>query len=109
MVEFKMKMNGKGQKSVLGMSLLVVAFVLILASFATIEPLKENLDDARDNTSLNCPGTTGFNQTDYDDDTDFEKLVRRPTCFVTGMTLVYFIGAFFIGVIVWVVANWRRI
>ena len=59
-------MNKKAQKGVFGFSLVVVAFVLILVLLAIIEPFKESLDDTRDTTSLNCPGTTNFNQTDYE-------------------------------------------
>lgn len=103
-------MNGKkSQIGVIGFALLVAAFVFIITAFVTIDPLKENLDVARDNTSLNCPGTTGFNQTDYDDDTAFERQVRRPTCFVTGLTMVYFIGSFLIAVLVWVSVKWRKL
>ena len=102
--------NKKAQKSgVFGFALLVVALIFILALFALIDPFKEFLDTARDNDSLNCPGTTGFNQTDYDDDNTLQKLTRRPTCFVTGMTMVYFIGAFLIGTIAWVIKNWRKL
>ncbi len=104
-------MNKKGQKGVFGFALLVLAFVFIIGAFATIDPLKETLDDARDTTSLNCRGTTGFNQTAFDDDEDnnINKLTRRTTCFVTGLTLVYFIGAFLIATLIWVVAKWRSI
>ena len=96
-------------KAVFGFGLLTVLFVLIIAVFATIPAFKETLDDVRDTTSLNCPGTSGFNQTDYDDDTKVEKLTRRPVCFVTGFSMVYFIGSFIIAVFVWLVANWRRV
>ena len=102
-------MNNKGQKAVIGISLLVVAFIFIITSFATIDPLKENLDISRNNTALNCPGTPGFDQTDYDNDTDFERRVRRPTCFVTGISMVYFVGTFFIATLVWMIAQWRRL
>lgn len=104
------RMNKKAQKSgVFGFALLAVGLIFILTSFALIDPFKEFLDTARDTSSLNCPGTTNFNQTDYDDDNSLEKLTRRPTCFVTGMLMVYFIGAFLISVMVWIVANWRRL
>ncbi|KKN69580.1 hypothetical protein LCGC14_0438830 [marine sediment metagenome] len=102
-------MNKRGQKAVFGFSLLIVLFLLIIAAFATIEPFKETLDDVRDTTSLNCPGTLTFNQTDYDDDNSLEKLTRRPTCFVTGISMVYFIGAFVIASIMWLTTNWRKI
>lgn len=102
-------MNKRGQKSSFGLVFVVVAFLLIISSFALIDPLIESLNTARDNTELNCPGTLTFNQSDYADDSDFERLVRRPTCFATGFLLVYFIGAFVIGVFVWTMKNWRRI
>lgn len=102
-------MNKKGLSAVFGFALLTVLFVLIIAASATIEPFKESLDDIRDTTSLNCPGTPSFNQTDYDDDTKTERLTRRPTCFVTGMSMVYFIGSFIIAAFVWLMTNWRRV
>ncbi len=102
--------NKKAQKSaVLGLALVMAFFVFVLVLFALIDPFKENLDTARDNTDLNCPGTAGFDQTDFNNDTNFEKLVRRPTCFVTGITMIYFIGAFLIASVVWVARNWRLI
>ncbi len=102
--------NKKGQKSgVFGFALLVVLLIFILTLFALISPFKEFLDTARDNDELNCPGTTGFDRADYDNDNTLEKLTRRPTCFVTGMSMVYFIGAFLIAAIAWTVNNWRRL
>ena len=101
--------NIKAQKGVFGFALLAVLFVFVLALFSTIDPFKEFLDTARDNDSLNCPGTTGFDQTDYDDDNTLEKLTRRPTCFVTGISMVYFIGAFLIAAITWTIKNWRKL
>lgn len=102
-------MEKKAQKSVLGFALIVVLLVLVLTAFAIIDPFKESLDDARDTTSLNCPGTLSFNQTDYADDNKFERLTRRPTCFVTGISMVYFIGVFLIAVFTWVGRNWRKL
>ncbi len=102
-------MNKKAQKSSFGFALLILAFLFIITAFATIDPLKETLDEARDGTSLNCPGTLNFNQTDYDNDNSLERLTRRPTCLVTGFSMVYFIGSFIIAVSIWVVANWRRL
>lgn len=102
-------MNNRGQKSVFGFALILIAMLFIITAFVTIEPIKEFLDDARGSTALNCPGTTNFNQTDWDDDEKIQKLTRRPTCFVTGFTLVYFIGAFIVAVFVWVTVNWRKL
>lgn len=104
-------MNNKGQKTVFGFALVAVAFIFIVTAFATIQPFKETLDNARDTSSLNCQGTDGFNQTAFNDDNDnkINKLTRRTTCVATGFGMVYFIGAFIIGVIVWVVRNWGKL
>ena len=102
-------MNKKAQASIIGFSLLVALFLFVIVVFATIEPMKESLDNNRGNSSgLNCPGTPDFVQDNYDDDTDFEKLVRRPPCFIMGISMVWFVGAFLIAAIVWVARNWRR-
>ncbi len=102
-------MNKRGQKAVFGFALLAVATVFLISILSTVDLFKEVLDDVRDTTSLNCPGTSGFNQTDYDDDTDTERLTRRPTCFITGISMVYFVGSFIIALAVWLIANWRKI
>ncbi len=101
-------MNKKGQ--IVGAALLLAVFVFSLVLFSTIDPLKENLDTARDNTELNCRGTPGFNETAFDNDetSKLNKLTRRPTCFVTGLTMVYFIFSFLITMIVWLARNWTR-
>lgn len=100
--------NKRGQNTTLGFVLIILVFIFILTSFVTIAPFKESLDTARDTTSLNCPGTASFNQSDYEDDNDLERLTRRPTCFVTGISMVYFIGSFVIASFVWLVSNWRK-
>lgn len=102
-------MNRRAQKSVFGFTLLILLFVFIIGAVTTIEPLKETLNATRSSSSLNCPGTDSFNQSDYDDDTDSQKLVRRPVCFVTGFTMVYFVGSFIIAAFVWLVINWRKV
>ncbi len=99
----------KGQASAIGFALLTVFLVIAIVAFATIEPLKEALDDARDTTELNCPGTSTFDQVDYANDTTLERLTRRPTCFVTGFGMVWFIVAVITGGLTWVVSNWRRV
>ncbi|KKN08449.1 hypothetical protein LCGC14_1056530 [marine sediment metagenome] len=101
-------MNSKGQ--MVGFALLTAVFVFILVAFVTIEPLKETLDTARDSTALNCKGTTNFNQTAFDDDegNTINKLTRRPTCFVTGLSMVWFIFVYVIAVIMWLGNNWRK-
>ncbi len=95
--------------STLGFAILIVAFVLMLALFATIEPFKESLDEVRGNPALNCPGTPNHNATAYGEDDSFNRLTRRPTCFVTGITMVYFIGSFLIALVAWVGVSWRRL
>ncbi len=100
-------MNRKGSLMV-GSAIVIVVFLLMITAFATIEPLKESLDVARNGTSLNCPGTSGFDLSDFEDDTDFEKRVRRPTCFVTGISMVWFIGGFVIAAIVWGYRQWLK-
>lgn len=103
-------MNTKGQgQFAIGMAILVAAFIFLLALFSTIDPLKENLDTIRGNSALNCPGTPDFNQSSFDDDTDLQKLGRRSTCFVTGITMVWLVGSFLIGLVIWVFKNWTGI
>jgi len=102
-------MNKKAQRGVFGFSLLVVAFVLILVLLSIVEPFKESLDDTRNTDELNCPGTVNFNSTAYSEDTEFQKLVRRPTCFITGISMVYFVIAFVIALFSWVGVNWRKV
>jgi len=97
-------MNRKAQ--VRGFALLTVFMLLFLGLMATIDPFKEVLDEARGNAFLNCPGTPNFNQTDFDDDDRFDKLNKRPTCFITGISMVWFVGAFLIASVMWLVRNW---
>lgn len=104
-------MNNKGLFG-LGFAFLLVFFIIAMTTFAFIEPFKENLDTARGgsgiNTDLNCPGTLTHNVADYENDTTFEKLVKRPTCFVTGNIMVLFVFAVLFVGITWVVKNWRK-
>lgn len=102
-------MNKKGQKSVLGFSLLILVFLFIITSFVFIEPFKETFDTIRGSSNLNCRDVAGFNATDYADDTTLEKLTRRPTCVATGFTTVWFIFAWIIAVVTWAVRNWKKI
>ncbi len=101
-------MNNKGQLGTMGFALVMVFFIIAVVLFSTIEPFKENLNVVRDNKSLNCPGTLGHDVTDYNNDTAFERLVRRPTCFVTGFSMVYFISSVLIASAVWVIRNWSK-
>ncbi len=103
-------MNNKGQ--MMGFALLIAAFLFILSAFALITIFKDTLDDARDTTSLNCRGTPTFNQTAFDQDTAnssaLAKLTRRPTCFVTGISMVWFELTFLFAVVIWLVNNWTK-
>lgn len=102
-------MNKKAQKTLIGFALLTVALVLLLAALSTIDVFKESLDEVRGNENLNCPGTPNFNQTTYDEDTGTNNAtVRRPTCFVTGISMVWFIGAFLLALVSWIVGNFRK-
>ncbi len=93
----------------LGFALLVVFLLLMITTFSFIDPLKEALDNNRGNSTLNCPGTPTHDPLNYADDSSSEKLVRRPTCFVTGISMVWFIAAFLIAAVMWVVKNWRKV
>lgn len=99
-------MNNRGQ---LGLVFLIVFFVIALVLFSIIDPFKEQLDVNRGGDALNCPSAPDFDQVDYENDTEFERLVRRPTCFVTGISLVWFVGAVLIAGVGWVVTNWKRV
>ncbi len=102
--------NNKGQ--IIGFALLIAAFIFILIAFALIPIFKDTLDDARDTTSLNCRGTSTFNETAFQDDTDnstaLARLTRRPTCFITGISLVWFELAFLFAVFMWLSRNWIK-
>lgn len=100
-------MNNKAQFLV-GFGLLMVAFILFLTAFALIDIFKETLDDSRGDVNLNCPGTPNHNSTAYAEDGEFNRLVRRPTCFVTGISMVWFIGTFLIATISWATLNFRK-
>ena len=97
-------MNNKGQAFLVW---LLVAFVFIMVLFSTIDPLKESLDTIRGGAGLNCQGTPTFNQTAFDNDegNSLNELTRRPTCFATGLTVVWFVIAFLIAVVAWVAKN----
>lgn len=100
-------MNTKGQA--FGFAILVIFFILVLGLVATLNPLKEVFDDFRGNPALNCPGSSNFTQALFDADNSdkFAKLNKRTTCFVTGIGIVWFIGAFFLAAVAWLVRNWR--
>lgn len=102
-------MNKKGQKMLIGFALSMVVLLLILVTFGLIPVFKESLDESRGNINLNCPGTPDFDQTVYDGDGDFNQTVRRPTCFITGISMIWFIGAFLLSLFVWLVSNFRGV
>ncbi len=104
-------MNSKGQ-GVIGTALLLVFFLLSLTLFGLIPVFIEVLDDVRDNSSLNCQGTSTFNATAFQEDSDnassLSRLTRRPTCVITGFAMVWFVLAFLIAATVWLANNWTR-
>ena len=104
-----MNKQGQGRFFIRGFAFLTVFLLLFLGLMATIEPFKEVFDDVRGNAFLNCPGTPDFNQSDFDDDDKFDKLNKRPVCFVTGIGMVWFVGSFLIVSVVWVFRNWLNI
>ena len=103
-------MNKKGQQALVGFSLVMVVFIFFLVAFGLIGIFKESLDEIRGTESINCPGTPGFNQTQFDEDEtfDFNQTVRRPTCFVTGVSMVWFISAFLLASVSWLAINFRK-
>lgn len=94
------------RKGQMGMVFLLIYLLIIITAFAFIEPLKESLDENRDADTLNCPGMSDFNQTDYDQQNTLEKLTYRPTCLATGLSLVYFEGMILVVGAAWVYRNW---
>jgi len=103
-------MNKRGQQALVGFSLLMVFFIFVLVIFGLIPVFKESLDEIRGTESINCPNTPGFNQTQFDEDDAFEfnQTVRRPTCFVTGVSMVWFISAFLLASVSWLAINFRK-
>ena len=105
-------MKSKKAKGGVGFVIVLVAFLLIITSFSLIPIFKESLDDIRDTNSLNCQGTTNFNATAFQEDTDnstaISRLTRRPTCFVTGISMVWFQLSFLFAVVMWVGANFGK-
>lgn len=96
-------MNSRGQ---IGMAFLLVFLLMVITAFAFIEPLKESLNNNRGGSTLNCPGTSDFNQTAYDAQNTFEKLTYRTTCAATGFSLVYFEGMILVVGIAWLYRHW---
>jgi hypothetical protein len=90
------------------MGFAMVFFLLVVTAFATIEPLKEALDVNRGTSNLNCPGTPDHDAATYSNQTDFQRLVSRPTCFVTGISMVWFIFAVLLAGFTWTFKKWTR-
>lgn len=92
-------MNNKGQVwAIYGL----VVFIAIILLFSILYPFLDGMDSARSHESgLNCPGVSDFDETDYLNDTIDEKVIRRPTCFLTGITPLYFIGSFLVSLGIW--------
>lgn len=107
-------MNKKGQSFQVGAVFLLIFLMLAITLFGLIDPIKETLDVNRNYTiqgeviGLNCPGVEGHNAEDYANDTTSERLIRRPTCFVTGISLVWFVSVVLFVGLGWVVRNWRQ-
>jgi hypothetical protein len=98
-------MNNRGQ---LTFAFVIVLFLLVIVVFAIVDPFKGTLDSVRGGSSLNCPGTPDFNQTSYEAQTSLGKLTYRPTCFVTGISMVWLVGAVLIYGVIWVYNQWRK-
>jgi hypothetical protein len=99
------KMNSKGS---IMLAFLVVVLLIILVVFALVGVFKETLDANRGSDTLNCIGTDSFNRTAYDQQTTTEKLTYRTTCFVTGISLSYFVLMVIGSAFIWLYRNWRR-
>lgn len=93
-------MNNNGQ---IWMAYLMIFFIIVITLFSLIPAWVEGLNLARGSKSgLNCPGTPDFNSTNYNDDTTAQKLIRRPPCFVSGISMIYFTAAILIVSAMWV-------
>jgi hypothetical protein len=90
----------------LGFAFIMVFIIVVLCLFVLIDPFKETLDNVRGSKSLNCPGTPNFNSTDYSVDNDAGRLIKRPVCFVTGLSMVYWVLSVAIAWMVWVYSKW---
>ena len=102
-------MNKKAQQMLIGFALLTVVFVLMLVLFSTIDVFKESLDEVRGNSNLNCPGTPNFNATTYaEDEGTNNATTRRPVCFVTGISMIWFFIAYSLASVSWLVMNFRK-
>lgn len=100
-------MNRRGQ---VFMVYVMIFMAVALMAFALIEPFKEilNQDSVRGGGGLNCLGTPTFNQTAFDQQNEFDRLVYRPTCFVTGMGVVWFVGVIVIGAFWWLLGKLKK-
>lgn len=103
-------MKNKRGGFTVGIAIALLAFFFIIIAFTTIEPLKNALDNIRGGDGLNCRGTATFNETAYNDDTTdkVSRLTRRPTCFITGIGMVFFVLAIVIAIFVWAEQMWGK-
>ncbi len=101
-------MNDKRGGLEVGIVFFLVFSILAITLFSFIEPLKESLDNIRGGDNLNCIGVADFNETAFNEQSELEKDTKRPTCFATGLTIVYLIATVLIMGIIWVVENWRK-
>lgn len=100
-------MNKKAVFGAKGFALLTVFMMLAITLNVLIDPFKEQLDNNRGAETLNCPNTPDFNETAYNQQDTSEQLIKRPTCFVTGISLVWFYGAVVIASTIWLFRNWN--
>ena len=77
------------------------ALMVLFFCFALIEPMKTLLDSPR--SSMNCPGTTNFNQANWDAQTPGEELIYAPTCWVMNLGMLAFIGTLVTMVFWWMI------
>ena len=85
-----------------------LSLVLLITLSATISPLMDSLNTTRQGTALNCPDVSDFNSTRYDAQNSFEKLVYRPTCFVTGLSILYWVFSVLIAIVMFAYSGAKK-
>lgn len=101
-------MQDKRGRFEVGIVFAMIFVMIAMTSFSFIEPLRESLNTIRGGDNLNCQGVSDFNQTAFDEQSELARNTNRPTCFVTGLTIIYLIGSVLIFGVIWVVDNWRK-
>ncbi len=101
-------MNKKNKQGQVWAVFIIIGIFLMIVLFSTIDIWKESLDTARQRDNLNCRDVDDFDEVAYENQTDSEKLSKRPTCFVTGISMFWFMAAYIFAVIVWIVKQTRR-